>query len=69
MPYKAQFNLTGDDPIIYGQPSFSIIDPNDTFPSNTSLTVQQMMAYGNCVTVDAYKTLHRSMNVYTNLAI
>jgi hypothetical protein len=28
-----------------------------------------MFAYGNCETVDAYKTLNRSMRVFTNLGI
>lgn len=42
VPYKAQFDLpaAGNDPVVYGQPSFSIIDPNDTFPPNTLLTVE-----------------------------
>jgi hypothetical protein len=58
------------DPLIFGQPSFSIIDPNDTFPSNLlNGSINQMYAYGNCQVVDAYKTLNRSMNVYTNLGI
>lgn len=28
-----------------------------------------MFAYGNCVSVDAYTTLHRSMRAFTNLGI
>lgn len=72
MPYKAQFSLPAAavSPLIFGQPSFSIIDPNATFPSNTpSTSLTQMFAYGNCETVDAYKTLNRSMRVFTNLGI
>lgn len=50
-----------------GFPTWSIVDPEDTLPSNG--LVGSYYSYGNCHDAKAYDEHRRSLNNYTDLGL
>lgn len=65
IPYKNEFDFQGNSVTLQMRPVFTIIDPENSQPTNIS----QFYAYGNCQSHKPYNTVDRSMRNYTDLGL